>query len=99
MDYIEGVHKQNFERIRLSGIKEGDVLLDKKTLLSCKVISIHPLYGWLITDPHMVNQNMDNLCDFMIIDSIKTLEDGKQEAFCRFGSFYQAWWKLTKVSL
>jgi hypothetical protein len=96
---IEETYKENFRRIELSGLKKGDILIHKQLKHQIKVISIHPLYGWVVTDPHLLNQNMDNLFDYAIIESIKKNEDETQKAFCRFGGKYDKWCFYTNMTI
>ncbi len=65
---IEKTHKKNFKRIKESGIKKGDILINKKTLSKIKIESIHPLYGWVVSIPSELNQNLDNISDYEIVN-------------------------------
>lgn len=101
MNLIESCHKRNFEIKEITNIKEGDVLISKDRLTHVKVVSIHPMYGWITTEPYRIKQDWSNIDDYMVITSISTLKNGRQEAFCRFGNVnsINGWSFITKISL
>ena len=64
MPTIEETHAENFNRIRKHSLKEGDILIYKKDGSRHKIISIHPLYGWTVTEKCILKQNLDNIDEF-----------------------------------
>lgn len=63
---IEEVHKQNFERIKLNNIKVGDEFQKFAFPYAiCKIVSIHSLYGWVVSSPSYIKQDLSNLNEFL----------------------------------
>ena len=48
MGYIENIHKENFENIEKYNIQIGTILTKEGQEEVVK--SIHPMYGWILTD-------------------------------------------------
>ena len=51
-EYIEGIHKENFELIKKFQLKEG------VTHAGVTIKFIHPLYGWIISDDYNAPQEV-----------------------------------------
>jgi len=60
----EEIHKQNFERIKKYKIEVGKFYRNKTSNRTCRVTFIHALYGWVVTEPHLFNQDLDNFNEF-----------------------------------
>lgn len=94
---IEDVHKENFRRIAVAGLHEGAVLIHCNTGNREKVLSIHPMYGWVLTDRQCLKQNMDNLCDYGIITHVKTV-GSRQIITYKKGTFTEKWATLVTIT-
>lgn len=63
---IEEIHKNNFRLVQENNIKVGTELTNKITGQFSKVIHIHSLYGWVVTSPYDLRQDLVNLSEFEI---------------------------------
>lgn len=74
LESIERVHQNNWRLIRLHKLKVGLVLEHRLNKHQIKIVSIHPIYGWVVCDYcdydnigwEMLKQDMSNISDFII---------------------------------
>lgn len=78
-DPIEKVHVRNKRLVEQYGLKVGQILEHKTKHHRIKIVSIHPLYGWVVCEYcdnyaigwENLDQDMRNIDNFIIQD-IKT---------------------------
>jgi hypothetical protein len=64
-EYLQKTYENNFKIIEEKGIKEGQVWVGLEfPYRECKITSIHPLYGWVVSTPYFINQDLSNINKF-----------------------------------
>ena len=69
---IEQTHANNFRLIRKYNLQKGVKLKHKKLNVFETIESIHPLYGWVVTDNHILRQDLSNIDEFTRLDPTVT---------------------------
>lgn len=72
--YIEKVHEKTKALVEQHGIKVGQSFEHREKGFVCEVISVHPLYGWVVSNPPILHQDLSNILDFRKLPRITTLE-------------------------
>jgi hypothetical protein len=67
MENMDVIYQENFNRISQYNIQKGQIWKHKYSKTECKIISIHPLYGWVVSIPSMIQQDSGNISDFELV--------------------------------
>jgi len=69
---IEDRHKENFKRIKQHKIASGQTWKNKKTGEIVRIDYIHALYGWTVSEPYAIKQDLENIEEFEILKPVAT---------------------------